>query len=99
MDGRVAKRALGAGTLVRSSDLVRPEIVGRGDIVTVVYDGPGVNLSMRAKATEAGALGDTVNVINPSSKKTLQAVVTGPGRVSVGTSSAAPARLANAGAP
>lgn len=99
MEGRVAKRALGAGALVRTSDLVRPDLVGRGDIVTVVYDGPGVNLSLRAKATDAGALGDTVNVVNPSSKKTLQAVVTGPGRVSVGSPSVAPARLANAGAP
>lgn len=100
MEGRVAKRALGAGTLVRATDLIRPEIVARGDIVSVVYDAPGITLSMRAKAIEGGALGDTVNVINPSSKKSLQTVVIGPGRVSVGGSaSASPARIAAAVTP
>lgn len=85
MAGRVTRRPLVAGTLVRPGDLARPEIVARGDIVTALYDAPGISLAMRLKAQEAGALGDTVSVINPTSKKVLQALVTGPGRVTVGS--------------
>jgi flagella basal body P-ring formation protein FlgA len=40
---------------------------------------------MRAKATDAGALGDTISITNLQSKKTLQAVIVGPGRVTVNT--------------
>lgn len=83
LPGRVARRALGSGTMVRTGDLARPELVGRGDLVTVVYDAPGMSLSMRAKASEAGALGDVIPVVNPGSKKILQATVVAPGRVSV----------------
>lgn len=85
MAGRVTRRPLVAGTLVRPGDLARPEIVGRGDIVTALYEAPGITLAMRLKAQDAGALGDTVSVMNPTSKKVLQAVVTGPGRVTVGS--------------
>ena len=97
VEGRIARRTFGAGSVVRPSDLVRPEIVGRGDLVTVVYDTPGVSLSLRAQTTAAGALGDTVTVVNPQSKKTLQGIVIGPGRVSVST--APTGRLAAAAAP
>jgi flagella basal body P-ring formation protein FlgA len=81
--GRVARRALGQGTLLRPGDLARPELVIRGEVVTAVYETPGISLAMRVKAVEGGALGDSVAVVNPASKKTLQAVVIGPGRVSV----------------
>jgi flagellar basal body P-ring formation protein FlgA len=80
--GRVARRSLSAGTLVRSGDLARPDVVAKGDTVTVLYEAPGMTLSLRGKASEAGALGDTISILG-ASKKILQAVVTGPGRVSV----------------
>lgn len=95
LDGRVARRALASGSALRAADLIRPEIVGRGDIVTVVYELPGVSLSLRAKASEAGALGDTIGLVNPQSKKPLQGVVVGPGRVSV--NAAPPGPSASAG--
>lgn len=94
LEGRVLRRTVTAGALVRPADLIRPEIVARGDIVTATYDGPGVALSMRLKANEAGALGDQITITNPQSKKVLQATVTGPGRVSVG--GATPGRVASA---
>jgi flagellar basal body P-ring formation protein FlgA len=49
-------------------------------------------VSIRGQALEPGALGDVINVTNVQSKKTLQATIIGPGRVSVGTASS---RLAN----
>lgn len=81
--GRVARRALGAGSFVKSGDLARPEIVQRGEVVNAVYEAPGMILSMRAKAVEAGALGDVISILNPGSKKAIPATVVGPGKVSV----------------
>jgi flagella basal body P-ring formation protein FlgA len=83
VEGRVARRALAAGGLVRNGDLIRPTLVDKGEVVTVVYEAPGMALSLRATAAEAGALGDVIGVVNPSSKKAIQAKVIGPGRVAV----------------
>jgi flagella basal body P-ring formation protein FlgA len=81
--GRIARRALGAGSTIRVGDLARPEIVTRGDVVTIVYEVPGLVLTLRGRASESGAQGDAIAVVNPQSKRTLQAQVVGPGKVSV----------------
>lgn len=81
--GRVARRALVAGNLVRTGDLARPELVAKGDTVTIVYEVPGMVLTLRGRANEAGAEGDTIAVTNPQSKKILQAQVVAPGKVTV----------------
>ncbi|MDP4004007.1 flagellar basal body P-ring formation chaperone FlgA [Methylobacterium sp. NEAU K] len=82
--GEVAQHALAAGTILRISDTAPPELVARGESVTIVYETPSVSLSMRGLANEGGRLGAVVNVVNVTSKKVLQATVIGPGRVSVG---------------
>ncbi|MFE1601290.1 flagellar basal body P-ring formation chaperone FlgA [Methylobacterium sp. ID0610] len=82
--GQVAQRPLPAGQPLRSGDLVRPDLVQRGDTVTILYEGSGVSLALRGQAKEGGPLGAVVAVVNPVSKKVLQATVIGPGRVSVG---------------
>lgn len=85
---KVAKRALLPGAPLRGSDVQREEIVTKGDLVTIVYEAPGLVLSMRGRAGESGAMGDVVNVTNPQSKRVLQGTVSGPGRVSVRSNSA-----------
>lgn len=92
--GRVARRSLAAGSVLRAGDLARPEVVARNDIVTVVYEIPGLTLTLRGRATEAGAEGDSIAVLNMQSKKTLQARVLGPGKVSVSLSGPIPGPLA-----
>ena len=92
--GEVAQRTLAAGSVLRIGDTAPPDLVARGEPVTIVYETPGVSLSMRGQASESGRLGATVSVVNVASKKSLQAVVVGPGRVSVGP--AAPIRQASA---
>ncbi len=91
VDGRVARRPLGSGTTLRTADLMRPELVARNDTVNLVYEVPGISLSLRVRATESGALGDTITVVNPGTKKAVLAKVTGPGRVSIAP--AEPARV------
>lgn len=80
---KVARRALLAGVPLRSGDVQREEIVAKGELVTIVYEAPGLLITMRGRAGESGAMGDVVSVTNPQSKRSLQGTITGPGRVSV----------------
>jgi flagellar basal body P-ring formation protein FlgA len=58
---------------------MRPDLIQRNDIVTLVYEVPGVVLTMRGRATEGGAEGDTISVLNEQSKRTVQGTIAGPG--------------------
>lgn len=65
-------------------DVAAPEVVKANEIVTLTYDNDGISLSLQAKALTGGGVGETINVQNVTSKKTVQAVVTGPGSAAVG---------------
>jgi flagellar basal body P-ring formation protein FlgA len=82
--GLAVKRPLRAGSVLHSADLIKAEVVQRNEAVMIVYAVPGVLLTVRGKALEAGAVGDIVNVLNTQSNRTVQATVTGPGRVTIG---------------
>lgn len=85
--GKQTRRALRAGQPLRSADLGNPDLVQRDQAVTLVYDSDGLYLTIRAKALESGTAGDTISVLNPQSKRTVQGIVIGPGQVSVLTAS------------
>ena len=55
----------------------------RNETVTLVYQVPGLFLTMRGKALESGAEGDAVSVLNMHSKRTVHGIVSGPGRVTL----------------
>lgn len=82
--GLSAKHPLHAGDIIRRSDMAKAELVARNATVTMTYEVPGIVLSVVGKAVEPGGLGDAINVLNPQSKRTIQATVTGPDRVKVG---------------
>jgi flagella basal body P-ring formation protein FlgA len=81
--GLAARRPLRAGQPLRTADLAKPELVQRGDPVTIVYEVPGIMLTIRGKALESGAEGDLISVVNGQSKRPLQGTVSGPGRVTI----------------
>jgi len=81
--GMAVKSPMRAGQALRRNDLIRPQVVQRNEPVTVIYEVPGVLVTVRGKAVEAGSVGDIINVINIQSNRTVQATVTGPGRVVV----------------
>jgi flagella basal body P-ring formation protein FlgA len=89
--GLAARRALRAGQVLREADLQRPELVGRNETVTITYEVPGILLTVRGQALEAGAQGDIINVLNVQTKRTIQATVSGPGRVSIAAATPRPA--------
>lgn len=82
--GLAARHALRPGEALAAADLMKPEIVARNDTVTIVYQVPGVMLTLRGQAKDGGAMGETINVINMETKRVMQVVITGPDRVSVG---------------
>ncbi|MDZ4374063.1 MAG: flagellar basal body P-ring formation chaperone FlgA [Phenylobacterium sp.] len=82
--GLAARRPLRAGAVVTSRDVSAPQVIKTNEIVTVTYDNGGISLALQAKALAGGAVGESINVQNVTSKKTVQAVVTGPGQAAVG---------------
>jgi flagella basal body P-ring formation protein FlgA len=81
--GQAARNTLRPGQALRSADLTKPEIVLRNEMVTIVFEAPGLTLTMRGKALDSGTEGDMISVLNEQSKRTVQGVVVGPGHVVV----------------
>lgn len=81
---QAARRSLRTGQTLRTADLMKPQIVSRDETVTIVFRTAGVTLTARGKSLGNGAEGDTVTVLNPQSKRQLQATITSPGVVTVG---------------
>ena len=92
--GLAARRTVRAGQPLRSADLMKAEIVQKNDMVLLHYEVPGIVLTMRGKALDSGTQGDMVSVLNVNSKRTIQGIVTAPGRVTIMTPNSA--RLAAA---
>lgn len=82
--GLEARHELRAGQPLVAADVMKPQVVQRNDTVTIVYEAPGVTLTLRGQAQNAGALGETIAVLNTDSKRVVQAVVSGTDRVTVG---------------
>lgn len=81
--GMAVQQALRTGQPIRSGDVVKPQLVKRGEPVVMNFQVPGISLTVRGKAEDGGALGDTVNITNVQSKRTVQGIVTGPSQVTV----------------
>lgn len=81
--GLAAKRPLRGGQVVRPVDLMKPQVVQRNEAVTIDYNVPGVRLTVRGKALEAGSVGDIIGVLNAQSNRKIQGTVTGPGRITI----------------
>lgn len=81
--GLAARRPLSSGHALNHADLVKPQIVQRNEPITIIYEIPGIALTVRGKALEAGAIGDVISVVNTQSNRTLQGTVAGPGRVTI----------------
>ncbi len=81
--GMALKNPARIGQALRNNDLVKPQLVQRNEPVMLTFEVPGIMLTVRGKATEAGALGDVISVVNVQSNRTIHAAVTGPGRATV----------------
>ena len=82
--GKAARRPLREGAAVGARDLASPRLIARGDTVDVAFEDDGITLVLQARAQGDAALGEPVTLVNTASKKTLEAVASGPGRAVVG---------------
>ena len=82
--GKAARLPLRAGAAVAAHELIAAKVIRRDQMISVDYAADGVSLSLAAKAMGDAAVGDTVQAMNLSSKKVIEAVATGPGHASVG---------------
>lgn len=81
--GMAARNAINASHLLSSGDLMKPELVQRGENVTIVYQAPGLMLAVRGKAKDGGAEDDMIDVVNLQSNRTVRATIIGRGQVAV----------------
>ncbi|MEO6338475.1 MAG: flagellar basal body P-ring formation chaperone FlgA [Caulobacteraceae bacterium] len=82
--GMVARRPLRLGTGVGSHDVTAAKVVHRDDTISVSYQAGGITLVLQAKAMGDAAVGESLQVLNIQSKKTIEAVASGPGQALVG---------------
>lgn len=86
--GMVAKRPLRVGAAVARRDVSSPLVIQKDEVVSVSYSAGGVHLTLQAKAMKAAAAGEIIDLVNPVSKKIIQAVAAGPGQAVVGPAAA-----------
>lgn len=80
---QAARRSLRGGQTMRAADLMKPQIIARDDAVTILFRTATITLTLRGKAMGSGAEGETITVLNPQSKRLVQATITAPGVVTV----------------
>ena len=77
--GQVARRNLLPNAPLFVFDLAKPILVKKGELLTITFEIPGIQLSAQAQATSNAAKGDTITVMNTTSKRMIEARITGPG--------------------
>lgn len=81
--GMEASRALSAGAIVRSSDVIRVQLVRRGEPVTIALRDGGLSITAQGRALASGAAGDFIRVVSLSTNQTLDGVVEATGTVRI----------------
>lgn len=78
--GKVVRWPIRDASVVKLSDLMSPIVVKRNENVAVTWSSNGVSLGVTGVAQKDGAVGDIISVINPTSKKPIDVLITGPGQ-------------------
>ncbi len=81
--GMTARRMVLPGKPIRQSEIEAPQIVKRGEFVTMVFQSGTMQLSARGKALENGSKGDSIRVVNTGSNRTIEGIVSNVGEVKV----------------
>jgi flagella basal body P-ring formation protein FlgA len=81
--GMEATRNLQAGTVVRQSDVMRPQLVHRGEPVTIRIVSGKLVITAAGRALGGGSAGEAVRVVVNATNRTLDGVVEGSGTVRI----------------
>lgn len=81
--GMEAARNLPAGAVVRQNDVMRPQLVHRGEPVTLRIVAGALVITASGRALGNAAAGDAVRVVVNATNRTLDGVVEGSGTVRI----------------
>jgi flagella basal body P-ring formation protein FlgA len=81
--GQEARVVLYAGRPIRPGDLGPPSIIGRNDMVRLVYSTGPLRIHTEGRALGRGAVGDTVRVMNMGSRAIVTGEITANGLIEV----------------
>lgn len=81
--GLEARVAIYPGRPVRLADLAPAAVVERNEVVRMVYRQNGLTIQSDGRALGRAALGETVSVMNLSSRQSVQGVVMASGLIEV----------------
>jgi flagella basal body P-ring formation protein FlgA len=81
--GMATKVALAAEAPLPRTALAAPDVVKKGDLVTMIVETPVMRLTVAGEALEAGAVGSGIKVMNRASKQTVAGKVIEHGVVQV----------------
>lgn len=81
--GMTPRRMLFTDKPVKLSDIESPQIVQRGQNITMIFNNGAMELTAMGKALENGSKGDLIRVVNANSSRTITATVIGEKEVQV----------------
>lgn len=71
----VGRRVIRSNTPIKESDVAKPMVLKRGDVVTLKVETKNIVITTRGKAEKNAAVGDIVQVLNIASKKMVEGIV------------------------
>jgi len=83
MVGMTPRRIIYPGKFILKGTLEKPQLVERGENITITFQSGPMQLTAKGKALQSGAIGDTVRVTNNASSRTISARVSGDKQVIV----------------
>ncbi len=81
--GMKLKRRASAGVVLTPTMLIKPQIITRGQKISIMAQSGNMQVRMNGKALSNGAIGERIKVINIQSMKKLEGVITAKGEVKV----------------
>ena len=83
LEGQSPKRPLRVNDPVRNTDVQRPVVIAKGATILMVVEAPGIVLTAVGRALSDAGMGETVQVVNIQTHKTVEGIVAGPGQVRI----------------
>ena len=81
--GMTPRRMALNGKPLTDNEIQAPQIVERGQTVTMIFNSGAIQLTAMGRALESGAKGDMIRVVNANSSRNVQAVISGEQEVQV----------------
>jgi flagella basal body P-ring formation protein FlgA len=75
--GYVSAQLIGSGTVISKKNVRRQQLVHKNQPIDLVVRKNAIEITMKGIAKSDGVLNDTIAAYNPSSKKTMEAIVIG----------------------